>query len=202
MIFILELFVFLAMIVCCIFFCSRASANEEESEDLQSLRTSMSERRQRNQHGVDVVDVVLLANRKKTIQNKLFFKTVKQGDSTRSMGNIMNSARDMYAANAIPSSSTRSSVSRSWRAAETSVRQFQKQECSVCLSGYEENETMCWAKTDKCSHVFHEDCICEWLKDHDECPLCREDIVNAEVTISDESNNTGPEEGEIADGEA
>ena len=30
----------------------------------------------------------------------------------------------------------------------------------------------------ECNHWFHEDCILEWLQNHDECPLCRVDMVN------------------------
>lgn len=50
-------------------------------------------------------------------------------------------------------------------------------ECSICLDQYFVGETICWAKTNKCNHIFHQDCIVRWLQDHDECPLCRVDIL-------------------------
>ncbi|CAJ1939522.1 unnamed protein product [Cylindrotheca closterium] len=50
-------------------------------------------------------------------------------------------------------------------------------ECSICLQMYEPGQTICLAKNTKCKHVFHQDCIEEWLKDHSDCPLCRVRLV-------------------------
>ena len=50
-------------------------------------------------------------------------------------------------------------------------------ECSICLDCYSENEELAWPKTSKCNHIFHAECIKMWLKDHNECPLCRENIL-------------------------
>eukprot|EP00835_Amoeboradix_gromovi_P001545 NODE_72_length_23514_cov_0.560624.p6 type:complete len:312 gc:universal NODE_72_length_23514_cov_0.560624:21399-22334(+) len=32
----------------------------------------------------------------------------------------------------------------------------------------------------KCKHVFHEDCIKEWFKSHNTCPICRAEVCPAE----------------------
>ncbi|CAJ1939520.1 unnamed protein product [Cylindrotheca closterium] len=50
-------------------------------------------------------------------------------------------------------------------------------ECSICLQPYKYGQTICVAKNTHCKHVFHQDCIEEWLKDHSNCPLCRVTLV-------------------------
>lgn len=50
-------------------------------------------------------------------------------------------------------------------------------ECSICLQSYNPGQTICLAKNPLCKHVFHHDCIEEWLKDHSDCPLCRVNLV-------------------------
>jgi len=35
--------------------------------------------------------------------------------------------------------------------------------CAICLSEYEKCDRVCWSSNTECSHVFHEDCILQWL---------------------------------------
>lgn len=71
--------------------------------------------------------------------------------------------------------------------------------CSICLDGYKVGDTVARLKRtpeqearekrcetiqeeehkDECNHWFHEDCIMEWLQNHDECPLCRTNMVQS-----------------------
>jgi hypothetical protein len=54
--------------------------------------------------------------------------------------------------------------------------QLSDKTCSICLDDYCLGE---YKKTLKCSHIFHKKCIDRWFKkDHLECPLCREKIIN------------------------
>eukprot|EP00537_Pseudo-nitzschia_pungens_P017372 CAMPEP_0172402252 /NCGR_PEP_ID=MMETSP1061-20121228/53824_1 /TAXON_ID=37318 /ORGANISM="Pseudo-nitzschia pungens, Strain cf. pungens" /LENGTH=291 /DNA_ID=CAMNT_0013136171 /DNA_START=154 /DNA_END=1029 /DNA_ORIENTATION=- len=59
--------------------------------------------------------------------------------------------------------------------------------CSICLEDYSVGDIVVRLKsnvagdTRACNHCFHEGCILEWLKDHDECPLCRIDMMNSGV---------------------
>ena len=48
-----------------------------------------------------------------------------------------------------------------------------KNECLICLMDITNDEFIL-----KCNHHFHADCIIQWFKDSDTCPLCRESIIN------------------------
>mmetsp|Transcript_28609 Transcript_28609/g.52247 ORF Transcript_28609/g.52247 Transcript_28609/m.52247 type:complete len:179 (-) Transcript_28609:1025-1561(-) len=45
--------------------------------------------------------------------------------------------------------------------------------CVICFSDYEEGDHVCWSRNTMCHHVFHRECVAEWLLRHDECPCCR-----------------------------
>jgi hypothetical protein len=50
-------------------------------------------------------------------------------------------------------------------------------ECSICLEMYRLGDTICVSNVAECNHVFHQACISEWLWTHDQCPLCRTDLM-------------------------
>jgi len=49
--------------------------------------------------------------------------------------------------------------------------------CCICLEGYSVGDTICVAKKPTCDHLFHKDCVLEWMKTNDECPLCRINLL-------------------------
>ncbi|KAH7570136.1 hypothetical protein JRO89_XS05G0051500 [Xanthoceras sorbifolium] len=49
-------------------------------------------------------------------------------------------------------------------------RRSESENCSICL---EEVEVGSYGTSMPCSHVFHGDCIVEWLKQSHYCPVCR-----------------------------
>mmetsp|Transcript_5728 Transcript_5728/g.9389 ORF Transcript_5728/g.9389 Transcript_5728/m.9389 type:complete len:328 (-) Transcript_5728:215-1198(-) len=71
--------------------------------------------------------------------------------------------------------------------------------CAICLSEYEKCDRVCWSSNIECSHVFHEDCILQWLissgkkrsmnqhftrqptdeelLENEFCPCCRQDFI-------------------------
>jgi len=72
-------------------------------------------------------------------------------------------------------------MTRSWRTALNNVHAVgTKPCCSICLDHYEVEDTIAWGKHDECNHVFHEECISEWLQNHDDCPLCRVNLLETE----------------------
>jgi hypothetical protein len=77
-----------------------------------------------------------------------------------------------------------------------------KRECTICLAEYQPTETVSWAKSKECSHVFHHDCLIQWLEKHNECPLCRIDILKGvdceDPAVGPQSNNGDDEPIEAA----
>ena len=57
--------------------------------------------------------------------------------------------------------------------------------CEICLVDFMENSNnMVGSPNPKCSHVFHDECILEWLQTKSTCPCCRADyLVVVEVSI-------------------
>ncbi|CAJ1956883.1 unnamed protein product [Cylindrotheca closterium] len=47
--------------------------------------------------------------------------------------------------------------------------------CCICLEGYATGEVICTPKQEDCNHIFHKECLFEWIQhqNHDCCPLCR-----------------------------
>ena len=45
--------------------------------------------------------------------------------------------------------------------------------CMICMMEYEEGDQL---KTLTCFHKFHSDCIKEWFKRQNFCPICRTEI--------------------------
>ena len=47
--------------------------------------------------------------------------------------------------------------------------------CNICLDTFEESSKILKLK---CGHIFHYDCIKNWLQNHNnKCPVCREEIA-------------------------
>jgi hypothetical protein len=47
--------------------------------------------------------------------------------------------------------------------------------CAICLSPFKSQQLVCESNNSSCQHVFHKDCMVDWLmKHHDSCPMCRE----------------------------
>lgn len=46
--------------------------------------------------------------------------------------------------------------------------------CSICINNYEETEIV--SVLSNCKHMFHLECITEWVKYKQECPMCRKCI--------------------------
>mmetsp|Transcript_12073 Transcript_12073/g.18345 ORF Transcript_12073/g.18345 Transcript_12073/m.18345 type:complete len:348 (+) Transcript_12073:315-1358(+) len=64
--------------------------------------------------------------------------------------------------------------------------------CPICITEFEKDDDICISKNLECPHIFHMECMMEWLMRHDECPLCRQDYLkDSDYLIDDnDGNNT------------
>jgi hypothetical protein len=63
---------------------------------------------------------------------------------------------------------------------ETKIMRQVPNECSICLCEYTVGNDIVWSSNPQCDHVFHEECIEQWLMKQREgplCPCCRRDFV-------------------------
>jgi len=54
--------------------------------------------------------------------------------------------------------------------------QCQDQECSICISTFQEGDAI--RRLPTCGHSFHKGCIDLWLLRQNKCPLCKGDVVS------------------------
>jgi hypothetical protein len=70
---------------------------------------------------------------------------------------------------------TRIKCSSSHDTAETddewSFHDYEDKECPICMEAFQLGDAVSWSPNEECSHVFHHECIKEWLLKHVECPL-------------------------------
>ena len=48
-----------------------------------------------------------------------------------------------------------------------------KKNCIICLEDFRIDDEVIFLP---CLHIFHRDCIIEWLKNHDDCPVCKNKV--------------------------
>jgi len=50
--------------------------------------------------------------------------------------------------------------------------------CTICLEDYVEGDIVCTSSNPDCAHIFHADCMTDWLLGHEDCPNCRLKYLN------------------------
>jgi len=186
----LVIFIAILIIPACIRSQREAAARrrEQEAAGLPAFRQEQQQRRQSSTAtGTPVTTTAPQPSaptetteeaRKQLVMKHLYHRTLEHGESVRNLSMILAAANDRYE----DTDKDGNIIARTWRSAGTSVNKFVggKPECSICLDQYHAKETVCWAKNDDCDHIFHEDCIVQWLADHDDCPLCRTNLLQYE----------------------
>ncbi len=60
--------------------------------------------------------------------------------------------------------------------------------CAICFENYAEGDTLC--SPEQCGHVFHKECLDNWLKHKKQCPTCRMNIITEQTPIT--TSQTAP----------
>jgi len=69
------------------------------------------------------------------------------------------------------------------RSTSISVQNLIGTDCVICFLPYKEGDVVSVSNNKNCSHVYHVDCILNWLSaDHDTCPSCRENYLDDKET--------------------
>lgn len=68
------------------------------------------------------------------------------------------------------------------------------EECAVCLVEFEDSDTV--KMLPLCQHVFHQNCIDQWLPSRLTCPICRQKLISddTEASITDVPSEQEEEE--------
>eukprot|EP00536_Pseudo-nitzschia_multiseries_P011163 jgi/Psemu1/326344/estExt_fgenesh1_pg.C_3660003 len=85
-----------------------------------------------------------------------------------------------FNSNSNPNIAANNSNGRTFQQQDASNMRKAQNECSICLCEYEVGSDVVWSSNSQCDHVFHANCIEEWLmkqRDGPLCPCCRRDFV-------------------------
>ncbi|RNA34120.1 E3 ubiquitin- ligase arkadia isoform X2 [Brachionus plicatilis] len=63
------------------------------------------------------------------------------------------------------------------------TKEHEKEKCTICLSEFQSEENV---RRLPCMHLFHLECIDQWLPSNKRCPICRVDIENRQINMDEE----------------
>ena len=52
--------------------------------------------------------------------------------------------------------------------------------CAICMKDYEENDRILITP---CEHNYHFECISDWFRKHNQCPICKFRIVKENLCL-------------------
>ncbi|CAB9508564.1 Zinc finger, C3HC4 type (RING finger) [Seminavis robusta] len=64
-------------------------------------------------------------------------------------------------------------------------------ECSICLSHFREGDLVSKSNNPNCPHVFHRECVYQWLLQRYECPMCRKEFLIPPMVLQFRASNDG-----------
>ena len=77
---------------------------------------------------------------------------------------------------------------------EEVVHDGERQQCTICLTDYKDGECIARATTEVCPHIYHRECIADWLLRKKFCPVCREVFLLEDVGSKIDADSEDEEE--------
>lgn len=68
---------------------------------------------------------------------------------------------------------------------------FSPKTCPICCEDYIKGDDIAWSQNEKCFHAYHVDCILGWLMEHDDCPMCRMNYLEAPASVTESTLSFG-----------
>ena len=57
---------------------------------------------------------------------------------------------------------------------------LEKPRCDFCIMDYEIGDEVALSAHPDCDHIFHKDCILDWMQKKPTCPCCQRNYLNKE----------------------
>ena len=106
---------------------------------------------------------------------------LKEGDADAGDGDGSESLKSLSHHSDSDSSSCLVASQRPRRRSTMASVESMEHVCPICLGSYEQGNMLFVSK--ECSHIFHSECILEWLTQLEECPICRVKMVTEDEMV-------------------
>ena len=64
--------------------------------------------------------------------------------------------------------------------------------CSICFGKFDKEELVCQSNDPDCPHIYHKECMEEWLMKNDQCPICRRPYLSPKSTTEENEEEELP----------
>lgn len=61
--------------------------------------------------------------------------------------------------------------------------------CSICLEDFKQEENVICLPCNR-QHIFHSDCIVPWVRQNNNCPLCKAEITPQAIEMAQKNSDT------------
>ena len=99
------------------------------------------------------------------------FNNIFNNNMGMNLNNMMNYAGEQEVNNGVDPSLLNNLPSSKLK--DISKLEDDKKNCIICMEDFKVNDEVIFLP---CLHIFHKDCILEWLGRHDDCPICKNKI--------------------------